>query len=163
MTKTFLIIFTLLVGLILQTTLAPRLAIDSVAPNLLLVIILFWVVLADFRKIWWLIILAGLVWDLFSGLPFGLINLSLMITSALIDWFKRSIFSFTRWWVLASLMILGTLIYNLLFFVLSRLFESNLALDFKKLLIEAIYNLVLIVILYGVKKILYQKPWSRKY
>ena len=156
--KSFLIILALLLAAILQITLVPFLAFKGVSPNLVLLLISFLVIFKGFQQSWWLVILAGLFLDLFSGLPFGLISLSLLVTVYLIDLFNRNVFSVVRFWVMTILIISATLIYDLLLFGLSRIFQIDSVLGPKYLFIEIVYNLLLTVIFfYGAKKVLHQK------
>jgi len=152
--KIFLTILILILSVILQTTLIPFWDVWGAVPNLVLVFSLFLVVWKRFEKVWWMILLAGLFTDLLIGLPLGLASLSLITVTYLIDSFNRSIFSRVKLWIMNSLIILGTLAYNLLLLSLSKAFQFNLAFSFKYLLIEVIYNLLVSSILYvGIKKI----------
>ena len=80
----------------------------------LIILILLWVILKSFKKVWIGVLLIGLFLDFFSGLPFGLISLSLVTTAFLIDWFNKKVFSQINFWVIAVLIGLGNLIYYLL-------------------------------------------------
>lgn len=173
--KSFFAILILLLAVILQTTLVPFLALRGVTFNLVLVLILFWVILKSFREVWWLVILAGLFLDLLSGLSFGLISLSLLITVYLIDRFNRSVFSGAKIWLVAALIALGSLFYDFILIGLSRLFflinlsqkviYSNIfSRDYLiTLFLIVAYNLVALIFLYGIKKIFYQKQGARGY
>lgn len=173
--KSFFAIIILLLVAILQTTLVPFLALRGITPNLVLVLILFWVIFKGFQEIWWLVILAGLFLDLLSGLPFGLISLSLLITAYLIDWFNRGVFSGAKIWLIAALIALGSLFYNFIliatakFFILVNLSQkviySNIfSWDYLiTLFLVVAYNLVALLFLYGIKKIFYQKQGARGY
>lgn len=173
--KVFLFILILLLVAILQTTLVPFLALKAVTPNLVLVLILFLVIFKGFREIWWLIILAGLFLDLLSGLPFGLISLSLLITAYLIDWLNRSVFSGVKIWLVVALIALGSLFYNFILIATAKLFilvnlsqkviySNILSWDYLiTLFLVVAYNLVALIFLYGIKKIFYQKQGARGY
>jgi rod shape-determining protein MreD len=117
--KIFLIILTLLLAVVLQISLAPFLSVFGVVPNLVLVLILFLVVLKGFGKIWWLVVLTGFFSELFSGFPFGLISLSLVSAAYLVDYFNRRIFSGVKFWIINSLIVLGSLAYGLFLFSFS--------------------------------------------
>ena len=146
--KVFLIILALLLAVILQTTLLPSLTILGVAPNLVLVLLLVLVIFKGFRKIWLGIVLVGLFLDFFSGLPFGLISLALVATVYLIDWFNKNFFSAIKFWIVASSIVLGTLIYNLFLVSLTKLFQIDLIIGFKYLFLETVYNLLITVIFF---------------
>ncbi len=152
--KSLLIILSLLVAAILQTTLIPFLVILGGAPNLVLVLVLLLVIFKGFRKVWWGVILAGLFLDFFSGLPFGLISLALIAAACLIDWFNKNFFSEIKFWIAALLVFLGTLIYNFFLFSLAEIFLTKTTIGLKYLFIEIAYNLLITVIFfYGIKKI----------
>ncbi|MBU2068534.1 rod shape-determining protein MreD, partial [Patescibacteria group bacterium] len=125
--KTTLLILGLLFAVILQATLVPFITLWGVSPNLILVLILILVILKKFEKVWWLIILSGLFLDSLAGLPFGLVSLSLISTAYLIDRFNQSIFSRIKFWVLAVLIVLGSLVYSLLLFGLAKVFQAEVA------------------------------------
>jgi len=170
--KTFLIVLGLLLAAILQTSLLPFLALRGIIPNLVLVLILLLVIFKNFKEVWWLVILGGLFLDLFSGLPFGLVSLSLLITAYFINWFNRSIFSEAKFWIVLFLIGLASLFYNLVLFGLAKLFilvdlnrqeiyPSLFSLNFlADLFLFTFYNMALLTFLYGIKKIFYQKQSS---
>ena len=156
--KIALTILALLFAVILQTTLFSFIAWGStlfnVTPNLVLVLILILVISKKFEKIWWLILLTSLFLDLLVGLPFGLVSLSLISAAYLVDRFNQSVFSGIRFWVLASLIVSGNLAYNLLLFSLAKVFQAEIVLSLRYLLIETTYNLLISWIFYvGFKKI----------
>ena len=160
--KTFLIILTFLFTFIFQTTAISFLSFLDVIPNLILILILCLVILKDFKKVWWIIIILGFLMDLFSGLPFGVISLSLILSSFLIDWFNRIIFSATKFWMIIGLVGIGVFLYNfiliLMIFFYSREFYDGI---FLKIIIEVVYNsFFAILIFYAIKKIFYQKTNS---
>ncbi len=152
--KSILILFALLFSVILQTTLIPFVAVFGVVPNLVLVLILILIIWKRFENIWWMVLLSVLSLDLLSGLPFGLISLSLIITAYLIDQFNRNTFSEIKFWIIISLIVSGSLIYFISLFILSNIFEIGFVFSLKYLLIEIIYNLIISSIFYvGAKKI----------
>ena len=152
--KIFLIILALIFAVIFQTTLIPFMAIWGVAPNLILILVLFLVVWKEFGKTWWMIVLTGFFLDLLVGWPLGLISLSLVSTAYLIGQFNQSIFSGIKLWTMISLIILGTLVYNLLLFVLGKVFQIDSIFSLRYLSIEIGYNFLITLIFYvGIKKI----------
>ena len=90
--KHFFIILILLLAVILQATAIPFLSIRGATPNLVLILVMTFVVLSGFKKVWFNILLTGLFLDLFSGLPFGLASASLIGAAYFIDWLNNSIF-----------------------------------------------------------------------
>lgn len=156
--KTSLIILALLLSVILQTSFVPFLSVWGVSPNLILVVVLILVILRSFKETWWQLVLTGLLLDFFSGLPFGLISLSLILTAYLVDWIKKSFSSAMKFWIIASLVISGSLLYNLILVASAWLFRVNLINCLKFLPLEIAYNLVIIpIIFYGTKKIFSKK------
>ena len=115
--KNFLIILIFILAIILQVSAAPFLVVFNTGPNLILILILTLVVLKTFEKTWWIIVLTGFLIELFSGLPFGLISLSLIGSVYSIDWLNRNVFSTTNFWTMISLIIFGSLIYSILIII----------------------------------------------
>ncbi len=134
------------------------------SPNLALVFLLILVILKRFERVWWAIVLIGLFLDFFSGLPFGTISLSLILTSSIINLINKSVFSGIKLWISISLVALGTLLYYLFLVGSSRLLVSlgsgevaSLS-SFFQLIVGIGYNLVLTIILYyAFKKIFHQE------
>ncbi len=152
--KSTLILIALLLSVIFQTTLIPFVAVFGVVPNLVLVLILILIIWKKFENTWWMILLACLFLDLLSGLLFGLISLSLIITAYLIDQFNRNVFSEIKLWIIGSLIVLGSLIYFVSLFSLNSFFQIDFVFNLKYLLIEILYNLLIGSILYvWIKKI----------
>ncbi len=154
--RTFLAILIFLLAIILQVSAIPFLIVFNTNPNLILVLVLILVILKTFQRTWWIIVLTGFFIELFSSLPFGLISLGLIGSACLIDWLNRNVFSTKNFWVMISLIILGSLVYNILLIVLAKLFQVDLILSLEHLFIELSYNLIIaIIFLYGAKKIFY--------
>lgn len=152
--QNILIIIFLILSIILQVTLFSFLDFRGVTPNLVLIVVLFLVVWKRFERIWWIIVLTGLIMDLMIGLPLGLASLSLVTVSYLTNGFNRRIFSQVKWWTVSSLVITGTLIYNLLIFILSKAFQFDIVFSLSHLLIEIIYNFLISSLIYvGSRKI----------
>ncbi len=158
--KIFLIIIGLLIGVILQTTLIPFLSVMGASPNLILVLILILVIFKKFEKMWWAIVSAGLLLDLFFGLPFGLTSLSLVTVAFLIDWLHRNVFSEIKLWISIGLIGSASLAYNILLIILGKLLSSSFysGTSLLVIVIELGYNLILgLMLFYGAKKILHWK------
>jgi len=169
--KIFLITLTFLLALILQTTAVSFLSFSDVSPNLILILVLLLIILKDFKNVWWIVVLIGFFIDLFSGTPFGTISLSLVLSSYLIDWLNKIIFSAVKFWMIIALVGIGVLSYNLMLIIFSKFFIligmdsmmfyysqgsfTNLTL---RVIIEVIYNsFFAILIFYAIKKIFYKE------
>ena len=140
--KNILIILGFLLITILQITVVPFFNFNGVVPNLILVLILCLIIFKGFEDQWPWVLLSGVLLDLFSGLPFGLISLSLLSTVYLIDLLNLNFFAITKLWIAEILVILGTIVYDLIIVFLSRLFSFALTLNWRYLLGEIIYNLI---------------------
>jgi len=152
--KIFLILLALILSVILQTTLISFLTFLGTGPNLVLVLVLVLVVWQKFDKVWWLIVLTGLLLDLLIGLPLGLASLSLVTTAYLIDRFNQSIFSGVKFWITGFLVILGTLIYTIILLILTKVFQVDMAFKLLSLFIGVSYNFLISLVIYaGAKKI----------
>jgi len=158
--KPLFIILILILAIILQTTVVPFLAISGISPNLILLLIFILITFKDFKEIWWVVVLTGLFLELFSGLIFGLISLSLIGAVYLIDRINKN-FSATKLWMKTVFVVSGILLYNLFLIILGRLFHLDLFFSLKYLFINIIYNLLIMIIffslVYGAKKVFYQK------
>jgi len=79
---------------LLQSTVMPRVTLLGVHPDLMLMTVTSWSLLrgAEAGMLWALI--GGVIMDLFSGAPFGVCTLSLLIVSFLSGLGERSIFRF---------------------------------------------------------------------
>jgi rod shape-determining protein MreD len=152
--KTLIDVLILLFLLILESALSPLLNISGIMPNLVLLFALSLVVLESYQEKWKIILLAGLLVDLLTSLPFGFVSLSLVLSSYLVDWFKQKIFSAIKFWIIIILISLGILFYNLFLIILAKLFQIELRWDFAYFAGLLIYNLVTaIIIYYGIKSI----------
>lgn len=122
----------LLIVAILQSTAAPRLVVYGVRPDLMLVSVVAWTLLAAFRlrelqytgepPSLWRGINDGVVWgftggmflDLLSGAPFGLSALALIAAAAAVGILAAGVASSTPILIIVATP-LGTLIYHLVF------------------------------------------------
>lgn len=153
-----MIVLGLLLVTILQITAIPFISFNGVVPNLILVLILCLIAFKGFEDQWPWVVLAGLLLDLFSGLPFGLVGFSLLLTVYLIDLLNLNFFAITKVWIVGVLVILGTIVYDLAIVFLSRFFGSAVTLSWRYLLGEIIYNLIITgLFYYGFKKIFHKK------
>lgn len=151
--KNFGIILGLLLIVILQTSVMPFLSIFGVIPNLVLVLVLL-LAYRGFNRNWGWILLASILLDYFSGHLFGLVSLSLVVAAYTIDLISAKVFSVTKFWIVSSLVIVGTIWYYFLLMVLSRIFQADMIFSYQYLLIEIPYNLLILAIFsYGLKKI----------
>lgn len=153
----FFIIFSLLLAVVLQATTVPFLSIRGVMPNLALVLVMIFVVLGGFKKVWPHILLAGLFLDLFSGLPFGLASASLISAAYFIDWLNNSIFLELKLAVKAGLIVLGVFVFNLILSVLIIIFRLEPIFSISSLFLGVLYDVLITLLIFnGIKKIFYK-------
>jgi rod shape-determining protein MreD len=88
----YLTIAGLIVLAILQSTVMPRITVLGVHPDLVLLVVTSWSLLRGAQEgmLWALV--GGIAVDLFSGAPFGVITLSLLVTSFLSSLGQRNVF-----------------------------------------------------------------------
>ena len=159
----------LLVVAILQTTAAPRLQFSGARPDLMLLSVVSWSLLAAFRArelqyageppsllrgindgvVWGFI---GGVWlDLFSAAPLGLSALALMVTALVVGVFSVGVSG--PGFILVPLMaVAGTLVFHVVFLsglaLTSRPVFWDVAVA-RVILPSVVFNLVLIPLVYG--------------
>lgn len=172
--KTFLIILTFILSILIHISGVFFLSFYEANLNFVLIFSFILVVHKEFKKTWWAFLAIGFLLDLFSGLPFGVISFSLICSCFLVDWLNRTIFSDPKFWIVVILALIGIFSYHFTLLVLSKIFlitkiESmafvysdysfwKLAL---KMIMTLIYNAVFVsIIFYAVKKIFYQKANS---
>ncbi|MBU1136961.1 hypothetical protein KKD72_01160 [Patescibacteria group bacterium] len=111
--KIFLTIFIFFLAIMIQISFSYLFSFwQGNGPNPVLVLVLLLVILKGFGKNWWAIAALGLFMDFFSGLAFGTISFSLILCAFIIDWFNRKVFSEVKMETVASLIILGSLLYS---------------------------------------------------
>ncbi|MCG2808778.1 MAG: hypothetical protein L6275_00315 [Candidatus Portnoybacteria bacterium] len=148
------IIFTLLLAAVLQTTVVPFLSVGEVAPNLVLILALIFVILDGFKGVWLDVLLAGVFLDLFSVLPFGLANLSLIGAAYGVDWLNNMISLKFKFAVKIGLVVLGVFVFNLFLNLLLVLFKLEPIFSVGYLFWSALYNLLIALLIFnGIKKI----------
>ena len=168
--KSFFFVLILLLATVLQSSFLPLLNPFQTAPNLVLVLVLIWRFLRPEKIIsegdWPLFefflgaVLAGVILDLFSGLPFGLISLSFLITIYLIDRLTKNVFGRINFWTLSVLVLIAALFYNLLLIGLTRATVKELTIVpylFPTIFLEMIYNLILFWLIRGLSSVLRQR------
>lgn len=154
MKKAWQFILFFFLGAALQAAAAPFLSVMKVTPDFVLVLALVCVVIFPYEKVWWLIVAAALLLDLFSGFPFGLVSFSLIIAAYLLNWLSRHIFATIKSGVQMMLIGGGILIYHACLMVLAEVFQSGIVFSPKRLSILLVYDfLIVAACFYGFKKI----------
>ena len=94
--------------------------------NLVLVLIIFVTVIVDYRRGLWWAFGAGLFLELFSNLNFGIITISLLTTTIILNLLFNVLFTNRSLYSLLILAFLGNLSYNLII-TLGELLKFNLS------------------------------------
>jgi rod shape-determining protein MreD len=79
---------------LLQTTVMPRITVLGVHPDLVLMVVTSWSLLRGSEEGMLCALIGGVMMDLFSGAPFGVCTLSLLIVSFLAGLGQRNVFRF---------------------------------------------------------------------
>lgn len=116
MIKFFLNLILLFFYIILQISLLPSLGYPLNNLNLILSIIIFVIVIINYETGLWLAFGGGLILELFSIFPFGLITLSIVITAILLNSLFDNFFTNRSFYSLIILGLIGTFIYNFILF-----------------------------------------------
>lgn len=170
-------ILSLFLIMALQLALVYRWQLLGVVPNLVLIFLLFTLwqkegkrtyfvskrrldyIIRDYRLFFLSIIIVGLFWDFFSGLPLGTIIFSLVLSFLLVYLFLHSLLSDFNLTVLIILVVFITVLYNLAMIVwlsslqLLGLYGGGYHLNFswlRSVLLEVVYNLVVSVLIFYV-------------
>jgi rod shape-determining protein MreD len=92
MAGSFIPLLLLLSATLLQSTLAPYVEISGVHPDLVLVLVIGWVILRGLEEgLWWALI-GGLSLDFFSGTPFGVFTLAMIVVALVAALFHGRVF-----------------------------------------------------------------------
>jgi len=167
--KYYIILAILLFASIFQISFLSFFTFYQASLDLILVIILLIAVLDNFKKYWLLIIISGLFLDCFSALPFGAISLSLLASVYLLERLKKDFFGYINFGLILILIAIGTVSYNLLVMLLSRILKFDFQINWLYNLIylmpqEIIYNIILAsFIYYALKKISAKKQFVPKH
>ena len=141
----------ILVGSVfLQTTLSPFVKISGVHPDLVLVLVISWVILRGLEEgLFWAAI-GGLSLDIFSGAPFGVFTLSMVVVALVTSLFHGRVFGSSIILPL-SLTFPLSLLFNglvlLLLMLLGRPMDWSAAF-FNILLPVAIFNTMVMVLVF---------------
>ena len=105
---------------VFQASVAPRLAVWGVFPDLPLLLVVGWSLLRGARAgvLWGFA--AGLMLDLISGAPFGAATLSLMTVGYLSRWGESTVFR-AHGFLPLIVAFLATIVYDLLFLLIVRI------------------------------------------
>lgn len=113
----------LFLAVIFQLSLAWRLEVLAVAPNLVLAVVIALAITGDFKRIW-PAFFGGLILDISAGRIFGVLVLSLLFCFVLTRWLAKNILKksgFLSFFVLSAI---GVLIFELTGFLFVKLAES---------------------------------------
>jgi rod shape-determining protein MreD len=121
---------------VLQSTIAPRIAVLGVKPDLMLLVVISWRIIRGTEEglLWALI--GGFFLDILSGAPFGVFTISLVLTSLLSGLWEVNVF-YTTFFLPLTTLFFATLLYYLLTLFLLHMTGWPIALG------ETIFKVVL--------------------
>jgi rod shape-determining protein MreD len=134
----------LVLGLVIQATLLPLIAVKGVTPDLLLIMVVSWGLLAGKEQGVGLGFFAGLLQDLASGAVFGMNVLSKMATGYFTGTLERKVFKEQFWLPIMSILvatIFNNAVMMLVLFLLG--YSQNLNEIVANVLYPVVYNVVL--------------------
>ncbi|MBP2649621.1 MAG: rod shape-determining protein MreD [Firmicutes bacterium] len=126
----------LVLALIIQATLLPLVAIKGVQPDLLLIVVVSWGLLAGKEQGIGLGFFAGLIQDLASGAVFGMNVLSKMATGYASGMLERQVFK-ENYWLPVMGVLTATLFNNTVIFVV--LFLLGYSIGITELITNIVY------------------------
>ena len=145
-----------------QTSLAQKMGVFSVLPNLPLVsLFLLIFFLEDYKKVVFSALFLGLLFDFFSGLPFGVFTLTFVLLALVVDMMLNVFISRENIFIFFTIVGLGTLAYYFLNIIFINTFNFfgvgglNIVLTpvfFKDIFLEVLYNLILAFLVFPLGK-----------
>jgi rod shape-determining protein MreD len=148
--RNFLTFFLIIFLAILQAAMAPHLRFFGAVPNFVFAAILISAIRGN-KLIFLEAFLAGLMLDVFSGLPFGVFSLSLPLLISAFKFIGKRFFLTGEFSGRISLFAVSSLLFSLLYIFLAYLlqgFSPGLKIEFWRSLlspglVEAFYNFIL--------------------
>jgi rod shape-determining protein MreD len=133
-----------------QSTLAERVQLFGVSPNLTLVFVIAWVLVFGLREGMIVALAGGLVLDALSAMPFGLSIIALLVVSWLAGMGQTNVFR-NAWFLPYVTIVVATLVFGALLIALLQLGGRPMpwgVLIWRILLPEMTFNLICTPILY---------------
>ncbi len=116
-------ILILILAVSCQLTWLPKLAILTVAPDLILSGVLAFAVSQKEEENHWWIVIPVLIWDLLIGRPFGLLSLSLCLMFFSVELLAELLFKKNDLPAILLLLVIGVLFFEFYHFLLAELFS----------------------------------------
>lgn len=125
---------------ILQISLMPKFIIFHSYPNLIFLVMMILIFLGKFREAGWWAIFGGILLDFNSQTPFGFYSLSLIFIFLIFSILTFKFFSNPTILIISIFLILGSLILDLGFLILTKMYIL--------IIFDSIYNLISGLLLY---------------
>lgn len=142
----------MLIAAILQSTVIAEIRIGDAGPDVILMLVVVWTLLAGFEDAVLWALTGGILADILSGTPTGATALALVIVSFAVSTFPGQVSKNN--WFLPPLVIVGaTLLYHGTLMIVLRLTGTDVAFFYAITQISlpsAVYNLVLVLPLFRV-------------
>jgi rod shape-determining protein MreD len=154
-----LIIFIVL----LQSAFLNRLKIAGIGPNFALIAVVLISLAFDRKKALITGVVAGLMLDVFSSMPFGIFTLALILVSLSLNFAKHYLFTHANFAVVLAAVFLGTVFFDLFIFFLDKIsfafrFSNQMSTSNYNLLYlmprELLYNLVAAAVIFLLWKLI---------
>ena len=147
---------------ILQISVLPFLLIFGVLPNLLLVASIFFIFYPlgrglDYRELMAFSFASGFLIDTYSGMPFGVVMLSFILTVALVHFLAYNFLEKANFFMVCIGVLIGSIAYSIISFGILRLYIAfNLIFDlgfdysvfFKVMLIFSVLNIGAVMVMH---------------
>jgi rod shape-determining protein MreD len=154
----------MIVAAILQSTLIPEIRIGEAGPDLILILVVTWTLLAGFESAVWWALPGGVLSDLLSGTPIGATALALVVVSFAISTVPGQV-SKNNLIIPPLVMAAATLLYHGILMIVLRLTGTEVAFVYTITQVSApsaVYNLVLLLPVFRVIGGLYETYRPRR-
>jgi rod shape-determining protein MreD len=119
----------LLIAAVLQSTIVPEIRIGNGGPDLVLMLVLSWTLLADIEEgVVWAIV-GGVIQDLINGVPLGTSALALVLLAFAVNLSIRTIAS-NNLIIPLPVAAVGTILYHLMLFVLLAILGRRISMGY---------------------------------
>jgi rod shape-determining protein MreD len=154
----------LLIAAVIQSTIVPEIRIGSGGPDLVLMLVLSWTLLADIEEgVVWAIV-GGVVQDLINGVPLGTSALALVIVAFAVNLAIRTV-AWNNLIVPLPVAAVGTVVYHLILFVLLAILGRRISMLYmltSVTLPTLVYNVVLMLVVFRLAGLMYRASRPRR-
>lgn len=154
----------LLIAAVIQSTIVPEIRIGSGGPDLVLMLVLSWTLLADIEEgVVWAIV-GGVVQDLINGVPLGTSALALVILAFAVNVSIRTV-AWNNLIIPVPAAAVGTILYHLMLFVLLAVLGRRISMVYmltSVTLPTLVFNAILILPIFRLAGLIYRASRPRR-